>query len=288
MISIVTCSRRQSISHELDQNIRNSIGCDYELIVIGNSENEYSIFEAYNIGLRKSKFEIVCFIHDDILFHSKNWGTALIRIFKEIPNAGIVGVAGSKIKLDIPSAWWEHKKHALVKNIIQHRPDGSKETLNFGFNQSEEEVTIVDGVFIGLKGASIKFNEKLQGFHNYDQSICLDYISKCYKVFVTNQILIEHFSNGKIDNSWVNSAHHFHLEYSNMLPINLTNKEISKDEKLRLISQFLFHCKNAGNLKLFIHYWMKFIREQPITRKHFNHLNFVLKFILSKNPGRWN
>ena len=67
MISIIICSRDKSISEELSTNISETINHDYELIVIDNSKNKYSIFEAYNSGIKKSKGLYWCFIHDDIL-----------------------------------------------------------------------------------------------------------------------------------------------------------------------------------------------------------------------------
>ena len=44
MISIIICSRTERINYDLSENIKKSVGCDYELIIIDNSENKYSIF----------------------------------------------------------------------------------------------------------------------------------------------------------------------------------------------------------------------------------------------------
>ena len=71
MISIIICSRTASISDELNQNIDQTIGIPYELVVIDNSENLYSIFSAYNEGVKRSKYEMLCFMHDDIIFKTK-------------------------------------------------------------------------------------------------------------------------------------------------------------------------------------------------------------------------
>ena len=62
MISVIICSRTSTIGTALSENIKNSIGCEYELISIDNSKNTYSIFEAYNLGIQKSKFDFLCFI----------------------------------------------------------------------------------------------------------------------------------------------------------------------------------------------------------------------------------
>ena len=45
MISIIICSMNPDISAELRQNIADTIGCEYELVVIDNSRNQLSIFQ---------------------------------------------------------------------------------------------------------------------------------------------------------------------------------------------------------------------------------------------------
>ena len=46
MISCIICSRKSDISAELKQNIQDTIGTDYELVIIDNSHSQYSIFSA--------------------------------------------------------------------------------------------------------------------------------------------------------------------------------------------------------------------------------------------------
>jgi hypothetical protein len=57
MISIIICSRTQTISSDYLK-ISKILLDDYELVVIDNSENTYSIFEAYNLGIEQSKGSI--------------------------------------------------------------------------------------------------------------------------------------------------------------------------------------------------------------------------------------
>ena len=82
MISIIICSRTASISDELTQNIDQTIGLPYELVIIDNSENLYSIFSAYNEGVKRSKYEVLCFMHDDIIFKTNDWGINVMNRFK--------------------------------------------------------------------------------------------------------------------------------------------------------------------------------------------------------------
>tara|TARA_R110002020_G_scaffold103564_1_gene242403 strand:+ start:159 stop:1031 length:873 start_codon:yes stop_codon:yes gene_type:complete len=290
MVSIVICSRKCSISKELNQNLDETIGCDYELIVIDNSDNKYSIFQAYNKGLRKSRYAIVCFIHEDILFHTIGWGDSLIQIFLK-SNFRLLGVAGSRVKSDVPSGWWEQPKDSLVVNIIQHRLDGSREHINKGFNgkQDLENVSVLDGVFLAFKkDSTLWFNEKLSGFHNYDLSFCIDTLNAGYQIGVINNILIEHFSNGRIDNSWVNSSHRFHLEYRDSLPVSINNYRLTLGQKVQQLKRFMFHCKNSGNIKLVLYYWLKLFRRKPFSGENLKYIGYFMRFTGHKISKKWN
>ncbi|MCC8358517.1 glycosyltransferase [Salinimicrobium sediminilitoris] len=274
-ISVVVCSRETELLKNLQENIKATIGCRHEIISVDNKENQYSIFEAYNLGIQKSKFEIICFLHEDIQIHTRNWGKIIHRLFVEHKEAGIIGLAGSKVKSNVPAGWWEHERRFLVKNLIQHRPNGVKEHIELGFEAGDlQEAVIVDGVFISMKKKKgVCFNEMLEGFHNYDQSICLDYIKKGHKVFVTNQVLIEHFSNGRIDGTWVNSMHKFHRLYKNDLPKVVSGTAIDKVQREKYLINYIIHCKSTGNQKLAFLYWLKLLKQNPLSKKH--------KFLLS-------
>lgn len=290
MISIVICSRNKEIPVQLKQNINDSIGCEYQLIVINNSANKYSIFKAYNKGLKKSRFSIVCFIHEDILFHTQDWGKILYDILIE-KDLSLLGVAGSRVKSEIPSGWWEQPKDSLVMNIIQHRPDGRKEHVQRGFTGKKtlQPVSVLDGVFLAFKKDSkVKFNEELYGFHNYDLSFCIDVLKGSGKIGVTNEILIEHFSNGRIDNTWINSSHHFHKKYKHSLPVQVKDNSLSLDDKIEQLEKFIVHCKNAGNVKLALNYWLKLIQKRPFSSNNFMYLTYFVGFARKKIQNKWN
>ena len=94
MISIVICARANDINEALKENIQNTIGVPYELIVIDNGKNEYSIFSAYNKGVTLSNYDIVCFMHDDISFETMGWGNIVTTQLQKF-NVGAIGVAGA-------------------------------------------------------------------------------------------------------------------------------------------------------------------------------------------------
>lgn len=127
MISIVVCHRSPDFLEQFKQNLASSIGVDYELIVVDNSQNTYGICQAYNLGGAKAQYEVLCFAHEDILFHTLNWGQNLLQHFAD-SSVGAVGVAGSKV---FGRKWFTFGgKHGFGKiNILQHTPDGRVEHL---------------------------------------------------------------------------------------------------------------------------------------------------------------
>lgn len=248
MISIIICSRKNTIPNDLSLNIEKTIGREYELIVIDNAENQYSIFEAYNLGIERSKGEYLCFIHDDILFHTQGWGNIVNEIFKLDENIGLIGVAGSEVKTKMPSGWWNCPDNLKHINIIQHISIEKIENWLYGLkNVVVQEVAVIDGVFMVMRKSKIRFNTKLKGFHNYDLNLSLETLKAGKKVVVTKDILIEHFSNGVIDISWYVSTLKFHRIYNSFLPVvvfeNIKKlKELQKteiDNGLQFIDAFL-------------------------------------------------
>lgn len=283
MISIIICARTKHIKAELSNNISNTIGCAYELIIINNSENKYSIFEAYNLGIEKSKGDLLAFIHDDILIHTNNWGEKLENIFSADSKIGLLGIAGAKYKSKAPSSWSSCPNKYRVINLIQHNPDGTKKVWNTGFEKNKnEEVVVIDGVFmIARKTNKIKFQSSIEGFHGYDLNLCLEFKKLGYKNIVSNEILIEHFSQGNVNKSWFQSMIKMHKLFENDLPLivnNITvNKEIQKIEEDNDFS-FISRLFNIGLRKEARELWFRLFISKPFSKKHI----LMLKSFLQK------
>ncbi|PIF60605.1 glycosyltransferase [Flavobacterium sp. 11] len=282
MLSIIICSREKTISEELSINIEKTTGCEYELIIIDNTENKYSIFEAYNLGIEKSTGDYLCFIHDDILFHTEGWGSIIQRIFSENKKIGLLGVAGAKTKTKMPSVWWDCNEGENYTFIIQHFKNKDKETWDYGFDEKTiEEVVVIDGVFmVSRKEARIDFHKSMKGFHNYDLNISFEYKKRGYKVVVTNQILIEHFSIGKINKEWIKSTSKIHKLYESILPLKVDSVPQSKDLEIINVKKFINQSLLFQERLIASRYWIKLFLINPFLKFHIVFWKILIKKVI--------
>lgn len=195
MISLIICSRHFDIPQTLKDNINSSIGVDYELVIIDNSNNRYSIFSAYNEGVRRSRYPLLCFMHEDILYHTVEWGKKIENHFFD-STIGLLGFAGSHFLPSVPSYWF-NSPFISEYNLTN---DNSKiiECTKTDFFSSK---TVVDAVacdgfcFFVRKDLflSVKFDEdNYPGFHFYDMDICMQVLNSGSRVCLCNDVLIEH------------------------------------------------------------------------------------------------
>ena len=155
MISIIICSRKADISQELKDNIASTIGCEYELCVIDNSHNEYNIFSAYNEGVRRTNGDILCFMHEDVLFRSERWGGGLQDFYSQERSIGAIGVVGGQFLGEIPLPWWDASP--MVGKLIQGNIDSNgvyESNLDDGGAVVKlTDVVALDGCFITIRSS---------------------------------------------------------------------------------------------------------------------------------------
>ena len=196
MLSIIICSRHKCIPLAIQQNIADSIGTEYEIITIDNSENRYSIFQAYNEGIRRAKGDILCFMHEDVLFRSNNWGIIIDNYFAKDILIGLIGFAGSHFLADTPMYWYSAP--FVSQRNLNNDQGVVEEHFHEGWfgNKSIIEVVAVDGFCFYVRKSlfdRISFDEDTyNGFHLYDMDICMQVIEAGYKVCVARDVLTEH------------------------------------------------------------------------------------------------
>lgn len=205
MISIIISSNNESFFSAIQKNINETCGVSFEIIKVEN-KNQYGICEAYNIGASKSQFENLLFIHEDVLFHTQNWGE-LLMAHLELENCGVVGVAGSNYVPFAPVAWHENNRKFLFVNQYLNNKEGTDQKLFISNPGFREKVFALDGFLLACKKNVFKqfhFNQNVKGFHGYDFDFSLR-VSKQYTNYVVYDILVEHFSHGTPNKEWTDN-----------------------------------------------------------------------------------
>lgn len=273
MISIIICSRKPDIPKSLKDNITATIGVDYELIIIDNSGEKYSIFQAYNEGTRLSKYPYLCYMHDDILFHTKNWGEKVISHFNK-PELGLIGIAGSHFVPRLPGAHWStgiSSRH-LLQTI------GSKtQRESYRYYNTEDtslKAVIIDGLWMCIPRKVLKkvqFDDiTFSGFHSYDSDICMQIIKANYEIRIVFDIDIEHFSLGLRNKVWLENLFVFFNKWKHDLPLaafEISDSKISEANytNAREIVEQL-RLNKLGFINIF-RVWFSYIRINPPVNK---------------------
>lgn len=241
MISCIICSRQIDIPAELKKNISTTIGCEYEVVIIDNSQNEYSIFSAYQEGVRRAKGDILCFMHEDILFHSNNWGN-VVNLHLTDEKIGLLGIIGGHYLPDFPASWIS--LYILSgQNIQGYFENNLYKTEYYEFwsrkKGNSTEVVAVDGMWFCIKKKMfdiITFDSDLfSAFHCYDLDICMQVIDKGFQVHVAHDILIEHKSCGSMDIQYFSELDKFYNKWKKNLPLCRCQNISEVDMKERLI-----------------------------------------------------
>jgi hypothetical protein len=232
MISIIVSTYKPDNFNSFSENIKQTIGVDYEIIAIENP-GIMGLCEAYNRGVSKAKYPYLCFSHDDIKINTYNWGNIIINQFKENKDTGIIGIAGEGYKPWLPTGWFfSFLSKSRRINITQTSQDKNVNKVYYNpHNKIFDNVLVVDGCwFCTTKKITdeIHFDENtFTGYHYYDIDFSLR-MSKNYQVLVSYNIDIEHYSYGNYSKDWIVDTFRFHNKWKKYLP--LSGKTLSKDE----------------------------------------------------------
>lgn len=224
MISLVICSRTSQLNESLRQNIDDTIGVEYELLLIDNSKNELSIFEAYNKGIEISKYPFICFMHDDIEYLTNNWGELAIRYFED-KKVGAIGVSGSPYLSILPGPWWSS---GIISKYIMEVHKKTENIVNITYQTPIDnalEVVALDGVWLFIRKVALKdiqFDEnRFKGYHFYDLDISMQLKKEGFILLSVYDVLIKHHSMGNINYSWLKSSLLFNFKWRNRLPMSI-------------------------------------------------------------------
>lgn len=291
MLSIIICSVSSLRLQEVQQSIQSTIGSNYayEIIAVDNRERNWPIAKVYNYAAQQANFPYLFFVHEDVKFHSLDWGNFIEKKLSET-DCGLIGFAGSKVKLSSYSGWTQ----AEAFDIMHYYQRLDNKLSIFGvlgvyLQHPFEEVTVVDGFAMFVRKdvwVENKFDEQiLTGFHCYDLDFSMQ-IARKYKNYVCcSNVLIEHFSNGVFDAKWFAETIRLHVnKWNRFLPmktddVKLTKKHLAISEE-KIAYHFLFKLLRSDSSicvkkKVLLEFWSR-----PFSWKHLTRcLSCTLKYI---------
>ncbi len=234
MISFICCSIRPEDAEALQNNIAQTIGEGvlYELIIHDNRGLDYGLCKVYNLCAERAQYDNLCFLHEDVRFYSDNWGNTIISKLSE-DTCGVIGFAGSTIKIDAPSGWGIDKQHSRC-NYYQHfkRAD-KKPTLKY-YNPNHEkfaQVITLDGMalFVPRKvWSEVRFDDvTFTNFHCYDIDFTLA-VSMNYCNYVCYTLEIIHLSEGNYSEMWISETEKMYEKWRLVLPVACCDGVINK------------------------------------------------------------
>ena len=223
MISVIICSVNDIFLQQLKLNIAETIGVPFEIIAIENGTLKKSISAVYNQGAQRAAFDLLCFLHEDVRIHSKDWGKSLVDLLSD-QNIGLVGVSGAVYKSKYPATWASCDKSFYRTHSIQQFIDQVAPVVTCinpeGNNYSR--VVVIDGVFMATRKdifQQFQFDANtFSGFHAYDLDYSLQVGSR-YAVVVSFDVLLEHFSPGGLNKQWLEASVLLHNKWRTALPI---------------------------------------------------------------------
>jgi hypothetical protein len=229
------------LASQVKRNIDNTIGTEWELILVDNTIMKKGICEVYNEGAEKSKYNIICFVHEDVLFETKNWGRIVQDYFANDKTLKVVGIAGAKYKSNTPSGWSTGIRSLDCCSIFHVNKEGKREKIYSNPNPAEKlQPTItIDGVFMCTTKQSwmeTKFNNQLlRGFHLYDLDFSIRNSVKG-KVAVSFEIDLVHLTEGgDFGDNWVNETLLWHRANERELPAATNSSLIKNNRKIENI-----------------------------------------------------
>ncbi|MEG1622520.1 MAG: glycosyltransferase [Alistipes sp.] len=221
MFSILVCSIKPEAAEKLRKNIQETIGVPFEFIAFDNRLAKRGICSVYNECARRARYDLLCFVHEDVCFRTKDWGVMIAAQLQQ-KQCGVVGFAGSIMKLRGLSSWCVDE-HDARQNYRQ--PDAHGRMTHYYSNPQDVDFSptiCLDGLCLMVRKevwAATPFDEVLlTGFHAYD----LDFTTAVacqHKNYVCNRVQIEHFSVGAFSSDWLENLKKYHAKWQATLPL---------------------------------------------------------------------
>lgn len=206
MVSLICCYNRKE---ELDRLLLNSLKrqqTKYELILIDNTQRQYSsAAAALNVGAEKATGDIFAFVHQDIVFRNE---TALQNLVERFTHYAVIGDVGG-----VAGAVAKNKQKVVIQG------SGFNTLISTSFTEEYREVEAIDECVIMMHRETWKK-------HPFDIEVCpswhfygveTSYYAQCNggKVIVLNADIL-HESLGNLDDTFYRSLIILRNHYKSM------------------------------------------------------------------------
>lgn len=220
-ISVIVCSVKPHEAESLSENIARTIGVEHEVIVHDNRTGSKGICRVYNECAERAVGNYLCFVHEDVDFHTPSWGEKIIVKLSE-PTCGVIGFAGSTVKYAYRYGWQGVRRFTRKHYIVGRTAEGG--SLRSSANGEEfASVICLDGMCLCVRRdvwAECRFDEEqFGGFHSYDTDFTTAVTFAGYTNYVCYSVAMEHRSQGSFSNVWYESVLKYNEKWADRLPI---------------------------------------------------------------------
>ena len=126
MISIIVCSVNPALLSQLTRSVEQTIGVPFEILAFDNRTENKGLCTVYNQQGSQATYSILCFIHEDVSFETKDWGEKVIHHLHS-KNTGLISVAGGDAKSSVPTSW-STVFRSKEMNVLQSDKHGKAST----------------------------------------------------------------------------------------------------------------------------------------------------------------
>lgn len=295
MISIIICSINKQALEKVSNNIARTIGVDFEIIAIDNAVAGLGICAAYNIAAAKARFDILCFMHEDIYVETIGWAQKVAAHLSS-GEFGLIGLAGGTVKSKVPSSWASLIYTSEI-SYIQHFKNPKREIKIVRTHSPQDagmvkKVVCIDGFWMCTTRevfTRFQFDEEIfSGFHGYDIDFSLQ-VFTAYKVGVVFDIVVHHFSEGSFDKTWLINAMAVSKKWEALLPFSvetLSDETLLRQHWTAMQSFIDKMLLLEYSLPKITRYYLKYAFGKYFYWKHFLHFfKYLLTGCFTKRPA---
>ena len=139
-----------------------------------------SMCAGYEYARKSSNAKYKVYLHQDVMILNKTLIFDLLRLFKENPDAGMIGLAGCG-KLSSSGYWWEGEQGV---SCVAYTSDPERLVVPMKYYPQNVVADAVDGVFMAFSQDIPWRADLFDGWHFYDISASREVYRAGYKVII--------------------------------------------------------------------------------------------------------